>query len=61
MGQFAVTDDAGIGIGFCEILQQLVEGVLLGFSTLISGFAFLIKTYSFLGKRPEVERQEKMK
>ena len=38
-----MTDDAGIGIRFCQILQQLVEGVLLGFSTRVSGFAFLIK------------------
>ena len=38
-----MTKDAGIGVVTGEIFQQLVEGVLLGFSTRISGFAFLIK------------------
>lgn len=41
--KFAVTHDAGVGIRFCEILQQLVEGVLLGFSASVNGYPFLIK------------------
>ena len=39
-----MSQDAGIGIIFVEVLQELVKGVLLSFGTSVGGMAVLIET-----------------
>lgn len=43
VGKFAVAEDAGIGIILRKILQQLIEGVLLGLGPGITGSAVLVQ------------------
>ena len=38
-----MTEDAGIGVLGGEFLQQLIEGVLLGFGARVTGTSFLVQ------------------
>ena len=42
--KLAMAYDAGLGIFSCQILQQLVEGVLLGFGAGVVCLAFLVQS-----------------
>ena len=43
MGEFAVPEDAGVGIIKSKILQQLIEGVFLGLGPGVAGSAVLVQ------------------
>jgi hypothetical protein len=42
MGKFAMAYDAGLRVLLCQILQQLVESMLLGFGAGVVNLAFLV-------------------
>ena len=44
MGKFAMAYDAGLRVLLCQLLQQLVEGVLLSFSAGVVSLAFLVQS-----------------
>ncbi len=44
VGEFAVTDDTGIGIFLAKVLQQFIHRLLLGLSAGVGRMAFGIET-----------------
>ena len=44
VGQLAVTYDAGAGILFRQILQQLIKGMFLDFGAGVDSFPFLVQS-----------------
>ena len=44
IGEVAVAEDAGIGMGFLQATEQVQQGTFLGFSASVVGVAVLVKT-----------------
>ena len=44
VGELTVAEDTGFGVVFMEILEELVEGMLLGLGTGVVRTSFLVQT-----------------